>query len=69
MCRLHTLRADIDYATAEGATTYGVIGVKVWIFKGEIIGSREESAQAAAKKGARRSYGIEKHASAQAYKV
>jgi small subunit ribosomal protein S3 len=35
---LHTLRADIDYATAEGNTTYGVIGVKVWIFKGEVLG-------------------------------
>lgn len=35
---LHTLRADIDYATAEGLTTYGIIGVKVWIFKGEVIG-------------------------------
>lgn len=35
---LHTLRADIDYATAEGLTTYGIIGVKVWIFKGEILG-------------------------------
>jgi small subunit ribosomal protein S3 len=35
---LHTLRADIDYSTAEAATTYGIIGVKVWIFKGEIIG-------------------------------
>jgi len=35
---LHTLRADIDYATASAATTYGVIGVKVWIFKGEVIG-------------------------------
>jgi small subunit ribosomal protein S3 len=33
---LHTLRADIDYATAEALTTYGIIGVKVWIFKGEI---------------------------------
>ena len=33
---LHTLRADIDYATARGETTYGTIGVKVWIFKGEI---------------------------------
>lgn len=33
---LHTLRADIDYATAEAHTTYGVIGIKVWIFKGEI---------------------------------
>ena len=35
---LHTLRADIDYATHEAVTTYGVIGVKVWVFKGEIIG-------------------------------
>ncbi len=39
---LHTLRADIDYATAEASTTYGIIGVKVWIFKGEIIGGIEE---------------------------
>lgn len=35
---LHTLRADIDYALAEAQTTYGVIGIKVWIFKGEILG-------------------------------
>lgn len=34
---LHTLRADIDYATARAETTYGTIGVKVWIFKGEIL--------------------------------
>ncbi|HEX5414681.1 MAG TPA: 30S ribosomal protein S3 [Chloroflexota bacterium] len=34
---LHTLRADIDYGTAEALTTYGVIGVKVWIYKGEIL--------------------------------
>lgn len=34
---LHTLRADIDYGTAEANTTYGIIGVKVWIFKGEIF--------------------------------
>ena len=33
----HTLRADIDYALAEGLTAYGIIGVKVWIFKGEIM--------------------------------
>ena len=39
---LHTLRADIDYATAEASTTYGIIGVKVWIFKGEVIGGIEE---------------------------
>ncbi|XBC41717.1 MAG: 30S ribosomal protein S3 [Buchnera aphidicola (Kaburagia rhusicola rhusicola)] len=35
---LHTLRADIDYSLSEAYTTYGVIGVKVWIFKGEILG-------------------------------
>ncbi|VFP83818.1 30S ribosomal protein S3 [Buchnera aphidicola] len=35
---LHTLRADIEYSTSEAHTTYGVIGVKVWIFKGEILG-------------------------------
>lgn len=35
---LHTLRADIDYGTAEALTTYGLIGVKVWIFKSEIFG-------------------------------
>lgn len=34
---LHTLRADIDYGTSEALTTYGIIGVKVWIFKGEIL--------------------------------
>lgn len=39
---LHTLRADIDYATYEAHTTYGVIGVKVWIFKGEILGGIEQ---------------------------
>ena len=36
---LHTLRADIDYGVAEANTTYGIIGVKVWIFKGEVIGA------------------------------
>jgi len=35
---LHTLRADIDYATSSAHTQYGVIGIKVWIFKGEILG-------------------------------
>jgi small subunit ribosomal protein S3 len=34
---LHTLRADIDFGMAEARTTYGVIGVKAWIFKGEIL--------------------------------
>ena len=46
---LHTLRADIDYGTAEASTTYGIIGVKVWIFKGEVIGG-EEAAQVPANK-------------------
>ena len=46
---LHTLRADIDYGTAEAHTTYGVIGVKVWIFKGEIFDKPEAApAEAAA---------------------
>jgi len=39
---LHTLRADIDYGLAEAKTTYGVIGVKVWIFKGEILAGDED---------------------------
>ena len=34
---LHTLRADIDYGFAEASTTYGIIGVKVWVYKGEIF--------------------------------
>jgi small subunit ribosomal protein S3 len=34
---LHTLRADIDYATSEAKTTYGIIGIKVWVFKGEMV--------------------------------
>ncbi len=45
---LHTLRADIDYAAAEANTTYGIIGVKVWIFKGEVLGG-EEAVKAPAK--------------------
>jgi small subunit ribosomal protein S3 len=39
---LHTLRADIDYGFAEAKTTYGIIGVKVHIFKGEILGSKDQ---------------------------
>jgi len=38
---LHTLRADIDYGFAEALTTYGVIGVKVWIFKGEVLPDKD----------------------------
>jgi small subunit ribosomal protein S3 len=34
---LHTLRADIDYATKVASTTYGVLGIKVWVFKGEVL--------------------------------
>lgn len=41
---LHTLRADVDYGFAEARTTYGIIGVKVWIFKGEILPGDEERA-------------------------
>ena len=50
---LHTLRADVDYGTAEAATTYGIIGVKVWIFKGEIFG-HEQSERTGAEKRQRR---------------
>ena len=45
---LHTLRADIDYGTAEARTTYGRIGVKVWIFKGEILPEKKQAHRAAA---------------------
>ena len=44
---LHTLRADIDYGTAEAHTTYGRIGVKVWIFKGEVLPERKQRTAAA----------------------
>jgi len=47
---LHTLRADIDYGTAEANTTYGKIGVKVWIFKGEVYGRQEETEAEGARK-------------------
>ena len=45
---LHTLRADIDYGFAEALTTYGIIGVKIWIFKGEVFGDRQEEKEAPA---------------------
>jgi len=44
---LHTLRADISYGFAESKTTYGVIGVKVWIFRGEVLTKEEEQQKAA----------------------
>ena len=45
---LHTLRANVDYAVAEADTTYGKLGIKVWIYKGEVLGKKvvkEETAQ------------------------
>ena len=42
---LHTLRADIDYGTAEAHTTYGRIGVKVWIYRGEVLPAKKERLQ------------------------
>src|SRR2546427_164306 len=39
---LHTMRADIDYGFSEAKTTYGVIGIKVWVFKGEIMAKNEQ---------------------------
>ena len=46
---LHTLRADVDYGTAVGKTTYGVLGIKVWIYKGEVFdlyGTQNEEGEA-----------------------
>jgi small subunit ribosomal protein S3 len=57
---LHTLRADIDYGVAEALTTYGIIGIKVWVFKGEIIagntpaGQKPETAEAEPEKKVRK---------------
>src|ERR1039457_695351 len=45
---LHTLRADIDYGTSEAKTTYGVIGVKVWVYKGDVLPKAEQPAAPAA---------------------
>ena len=45
---LHTLRADIDYAISEANTVYGIIGIKVWIFKGEVYGKQDLSPNAQA---------------------
>ena len=49
---LHTFRADIDYGTADARTTYGIIGVKVWIFKGEVFDQPVETAAEPAEQGA-----------------
>ena len=45
---LHTLRADIDYGTSEAKTTYGIIGINVWVFKGEILTKHEQMVAAPA---------------------
>jgi small subunit ribosomal protein S3 len=50
---LHTLRADIDYATAEANTSYGIIGIKVWIYKGEVFDLEAKKQAAAKRKGGR----------------
>ncbi len=50
---LHTFRADIDYGFSEAKTTYGIIGVKVWIFRGEVIGTQQEAAKSAPEQVAR----------------
>ncbi len=47
---LHTLRANIDYGTAEALTTYGIIGVKVWIYKGDVLSVQEPEEQAGGSK-------------------
>ena len=46
---LHTLRADIDYATAEADTTYGKLGIKVWIYKGEVLPTKSRKPESEAK--------------------
>jgi small subunit ribosomal protein S3 len=50
---LHTLRADIDYATAEANTSYGIIGIKVWIYKGEVFDLEAKKQATAKRKGGR----------------
>ena len=50
---LHTFRADIDYALAEAHTTYGRLGIKVWICKGEVYGKRDLSPNIGMKSGSK----------------
>ncbi|MBX2985759.1 MAG: 30S ribosomal protein S3 [Bacteroidia bacterium] len=54
---LHTLRADIDYALDEALTTYGLIGIKVWICRGEVIGKKDISLNSAVQKERRGRFG------------
>ena len=51
---LHTLRADIDYGVSEAATTYGIIGIKVWVYKGDMLGRNERPAAVEGEPEARR---------------
>ncbi|HEY9907451.1 MAG TPA: uS3 family ribosomal protein, partial [Thermosynechococcaceae cyanobacterium] len=51
---LHTLRADIDYAYCTASTVYGTLGIKTWVFKGEIIPGQEEQPAPSAAKAPRR---------------
>lgn len=51
---LHTLRANIDYGVSEAKTTYGIIGIKVWVYKGEMLGRNEQPAAAEPEADARR---------------
>ncbi len=61
---LHTLRADIDYGFGEAKTTYGVIGIKVWVFKGEVLGRGEQPAVVPAPEPEKRVRRGAKHATA-----
>src|SRR6186713_906755 len=63
---LHTFRADIDYGLGEARTTYGVIGVKVWIFKGEVFDKAELAAQDANVEAAQAAQGAAANAAAAA---
>jgi small subunit ribosomal protein S3 len=61
---LHTLRADIDYGFSEAKTTYGVIGVKVWVYKGEHSAAEETAAAVTAEPEKRTRKSGAKHAAA-----
>lgn len=61
---LHTLRADIDYGFAEASTTYGKIGVKVWVYKGEVLPVKADKPPQAARRGPGEGGGADAHAQA-----
>ncbi len=56
---LHTLRADIDYGFAEANTTYGIIGVKTWVYRGDIYEQKKRRDQGSAAAHCRRVHGLE----------